>query len=189
MRGAAGFRRVRGGWRRSGLTTRPFGATVDMRISLQGRFTAGVGSSSPHPSLCVRRPILPTVGAESTKHPRLASSTKHQCLACRCGGVDSSEGKPMVAVAKRKNEKTGFGARLRAIREASGLTQEQVAERSGMAYQAIARIERGDVDNPTWKTVQKLAEALGVKPNDFIEESADKPADPTPPAPKRRPKK
>lgn len=84
----------------------------------------------------------------------------------------------MVTVAKRKPAKTGFGTRLRTIREAKGLTQEQLAERVGMAYQAIARIERGDSDNPTWSTVQKLAEALGVEPNDFQADDDEPPARP-----------
>jgi transcriptional regulator with XRE-family HTH domain len=93
--------------------------------------------------------------------------------------------KAMSLVAKRKKETTGFGARLRSIREAKGLTQEQVAERAGMAYQAVARIERGDADNPTWKTVQKLAEALGVEPNDFLSDDDDTPLT-TPKRPRKK---
>ena len=44
-----------------------------------------------------------------------------------------------------------------------------------MAYQAIARIERGDSDNPTWATVTNLAEGLGVEPNDFLDDADDEP--------------
>jgi transcriptional regulator with XRE-family HTH domain len=77
----------------------------------------------------------------------------------------------MVAVAKNRKSKegrepSGFGARLRQLREAAGLTQEQLGERAGMPYQSIAKYERGAVE-PTWPNVVKLAKALGVEPNDF----------------------
>ena len=42
------------------------------------------------------------------------------------------------------------------------LTQEEIAERTGMKRSAIARLERGD-SNPTIKSLQKLAAALGKK--------------------------
>ena len=71
----------------------------------------------------------------------------------------------MTLVAKQKSksdrEPSGFGSRLRQLREAAGLTQEQLGERAGMQYQSIAKYERGAVE-PTWPNVVKLAEALGV---------------------------
>ena len=66
------------------------------------------------------------------------------------------------------------------------MTQEQVAERAGMAYQAVARLERGKPDNPTWKTVQKLAEALGVEPNDFTDKDEPPATDDKPPRPRKK---
>jgi len=50
------------------------------------------------------------------------------------------------------------GARLR---KAAGLTQEQLAERSGLSQQYISRLEGGH-RNPTVVTLHELAEALGV---------------------------
>jgi len=49
-------------------------------------------------------------------------------------------------------------ARLRA---AAGLTQEQLAERSGFSQQYISRLEQGR-RNPTVVTLYELATALGV---------------------------
>lgn len=59
-----------------------------------------------------------------------------------------------------------FGARLRALRDAAELTQAALAEKAGIQVNSIARLERGAYQ-PTWITVLKLAEALGVEPNDF----------------------
>ena len=74
----------------------------------------------------------------------------------------------MLLVAKKpKKEPSGFGARLRALRERAGFTQASLGEASGMAYQAIARLERGATE-PTWPTVLKLADALGVTPDAFL---------------------
>ena len=61
----------------------------------------------------------------------------------------------------KKAEPTGFGERLKAVREAAGLTQDQLAERAGLYKFSIAKLEQG-VREPTWGTVQVLAKALGV---------------------------
>ncbi len=45
------------------------------------------------------------------------------------------------------------------LREKHGLTQAQLAERSGVAQADISRIERGST-HPTTKTLQRIAEAL-----------------------------
>jgi transcriptional regulator with XRE-family HTH domain len=54
------------------------------------------------------------------------------------------------------------GQRVRQLRTASGFTQAQLAERAGMATQAVSRIERGE-RSPTLETVDRLAAALGVR--------------------------
>ncbi len=82
----------------------------------------------------------------------------------------------MLAVAEQKRDASGFGVRLRELREQAGLSQAQLGERAGMAYQAIARLERGERE-PTWPTALKLAEALGVDLNSFS------PPPPPPPRP------
>jgi transcriptional regulator with XRE-family HTH domain len=54
-----------------------------------------------------------------------------------------------------------LGAALRAARGRQRLTQEELAERSGLSYKFIGEIERGS-GNPTIETIDRLAEALGV---------------------------
>lgn len=71
-------------------------------------------------------------------------------------------------MAKRRKEATGFGRRLRELRKARGLTQTDVGERLDMPQTVIARYEGGHTD-PTWAMVLRIAKALGVKPNDFLE--------------------
>ena len=42
-----------------------------------------------------------------------------------------------------------FGERLRHLREAAGLTQEELAERSGLSAKGISDLERGERRRPT----------------------------------------
>jgi transcriptional regulator with XRE-family HTH domain len=67
-----------------------------------------------------------------------------------------------------------FAGRLRELREAAGLTQQQLAERAGMQTNTIARLERAERE-PAWKTAIALAQALGVSCEDFLQEPADRP--------------
>jgi transcriptional regulator with XRE-family HTH domain len=57
-------------------------------------------------------------------------------------------------------------ARLRAE---AGLTQEQLAERSGLTQQYISDLERGK-SNPTIVTLYELATALGVSQVELVRE-------------------
>ena len=74
----------------------------------------------------------------------------------------------MVAIlAKGKRDTTGFGARLKALRTAAGLTQEQLATRVGMKVGNIGRLESGGRE-PAWETVIRLAKALKVSTDEFL---------------------
>lgn len=53
------------------------------------------------------------------------------------------------------------GENVRAARVAAGLTQEQLAERSGFSQQYLSGLERGE-RNPTIVTIYELAQALDV---------------------------
>lgn len=61
-------------------------------------------------------------------------------------------------------------------REVRGLTQRELAERTGLHHVHIARLELGQ-GNPTISTLVTLAEALGINVADFF----------TPPANAKRP--
>jgi tetratricopeptide (TPR) repeat protein/transcriptional regulator with XRE-family HTH domain len=57
---------------------------------------------------------------------------------------------------------TGFGARLCSFRQAAGLSQNELAERSGLSVRAISNLERGRTKWPYPDSVQRLADALGL---------------------------
>ena len=52
--------------------------------------------------------------------------------------------------------------RLRRLREAVGLTQEELASRAGLTAKAVSMLERGERKRPYPHTVRSLADALGL---------------------------
>ena len=53
---------------------------------------------------------------------------------------------------------------LKEIREAQFITQRELAEKSGVGVATIARIEKNK-HQPTFRTIKRLAAALGVDPS------------------------
>ena len=58
---------------------------------------------------------------------------------------------------------------LRQIRDAQGYSLRALADKVGMAYPALFRLESGEAD-PRLSTLRKLAKALNVKVADLIGE-------------------
>lgn len=63
---------------------------------------------------------------------------------------------------------THFGIRLREARERLGLTQEEVAQRSGVHATEVSRMEAGKRD-PKISTLRRLAKAVEVKPGQLLD--------------------
>ena len=61
-----------------------------------------------------------------------------------------------------QSEQESFGAQLRRLRQAAGLSQVQLAERAGLSEQAVSALERGDRQRPYLHTVHALATALAL---------------------------
>ena len=59
--------------------------------------------------------------------------------------------------------------KLRQIREAQGYSLRALADKVGMAYPALFRLESGEAD-PRLSTLRKLAKALGVTVAELIGE-------------------
>jgi putative transcriptional regulator len=55
-----------------------------------------------------------------------------------------------------------FGQRLKAIREARGWSQGELAARAGVPYETVYRVERGLHHEPRVSIAAKLARTLGV---------------------------
>lgn len=61
-----------------------------------------------------------------------------------------------------------LGSNLRRARKRLGLTQEQVAERSGVHATEVSRIEAGKRD-PQVSTLEKLAKAVELPPGRLLD--------------------
>ena len=57
---------------------------------------------------------------------------------------------------------------LKKLREAKGLSQEKLARLADVANNTIIKIEGGKNQNPTLDTLKKIAKALEVGVDDFI---------------------
>lgn len=60
------------------------------------------------------------------------------------------------------------GANLRRVREAQGISQEDLADRAGLHRTYVSGVERG-VRNPTVKVLEKIAKALKIKSSVLLE--------------------
>lgn len=63
------------------------------------------------------------------------------------------------------------GVRLKQLRHARKLTQEQLAEAAGLSYKFVGEVERGS-GNPTLVTLEALASALQVTVVDLLGEES-----------------
>lgn len=77
---------------------------------------------------------------------------------------------------------SGFGPRLKELREKAGLTQEGLARAAGLSSSFVSKIEQRSPD-PSWTTVQALARALGVSCEAFG--ASDEVHTQGPPAPRK----
>ncbi len=57
----------------------------------------------------------------------------------------------------------GFGARLRACRQSARLSQQELAERSGVSVRTISNLERGSARWPYRDTLHRLADGLELR--------------------------
>ena len=63
--------------------------------------------------------------------------------------------------------KQQFGANLRRLRTAAGLTQMELSNRSGLDMAEISRLERG-LKDPRLSTVVRLAAGLQTDPSELV---------------------
>jgi transcriptional regulator with XRE-family HTH domain len=66
-----------------------------------------------------------------------------------------------------------FGARLQELRQKTGLSQKELADKAGVSQRAISHWEQG-IREPKWSNVLVLAEALGVDCQAFLEEPCER---------------
>lgn len=62
---------------------------------------------------------------------------------------------------------------ISSIRKSRGLTQAQLADKIGISQAHISRLERGD-DSASLKLIAEIAQALGVRPSDLLEDRSSR---------------
>ena len=55
-----------------------------------------------------------------------------------------------------------MGQRITALRKQEGISQQELADRAGLTRQHIGKIEKGELVNVAYVTIQQIAEALGM---------------------------
>lgn len=68
-----------------------------------------------------------------------------------------------------------FGAALRRVRLAAGMTQEQLGLEAGVQRNFISLIETGQ-NQPTLSTIARLARALGMRASELVAEAEREPS-------------
>lgn len=69
--------------------------------------------------------------------------------------------------------------RIKTLREAAGLSQQEVAMRGDLSLSLVAKLEQGKKADPRASTLLALAQALGVRPGQLLDDllpSADEDA-------------
>ena len=67
-------------------------------------------------------------------------------------------------------EISSLAKNIKKLRKQKGLSQDRLSKLADVSNNTIIKIESGGIQNPTIKTVQKIAKALGVKMDDLIKE-------------------
>ena len=62
--------------------------------------------------------------------------------------------------------------KLREVRERLFVTQAELCDRTGIAEATISRLENG-MQRPRISTVRKIADALGVSPDELVDWQSD----------------
>jgi excisionase family DNA binding protein len=132
----------------------PSGDATELPTVRQAAQQAGV--SRPTISSWITRGLLPAVRIAGRRYVRPADVAATQARVHAGTVVPAWRDDPQHA-----------GTRLRALREAAGLSQLHLAAASGLSHEAISRLEVGH-KSPHARTVRQLAHALRVTPEQFV---------------------
>jgi len=70
-----------------------------------------------------------------------------------------------------------FGATLRDLRRTAGISQRELADRIGLDFSYISKVENGRVPPPAADTVVKICEVLNVAPERLLSLTGKMPSD------------
>jgi len=58
--------------------------------------------------------------------------------------------------------------RLKELRKEKGWSQQKLAEKTGLSFNAITKIEQGLAKHPTLRTLVKIADVFGVSLDELV---------------------
>ncbi len=61
-----------------------------------------------------------------------------------------------------------FSKKLKQLRKKSGWSQQKLAEKAGLSYNVITKIEQGAAKNPNIQTMIKLANAFQISLDELV---------------------
>lgn len=70
--------------------------------------------------------------------------------------------------------KLDIGKKIKEFRKEKKWSQQKLAEKAGVAYNVITRLEQGLSKEPTIQTVMKIARSLKIGVDDLLKESVIK---------------
>ncbi len=65
-----------------------------------------------------------------------------------------------------------IGSRIKTARKVARISQEELARRAGMSLKGVGDIERGDIEDPHYSSLSKIADALGMSVGELLGEPA-----------------
>lgn len=63
--------------------------------------------------------------------------------------------------------------RLKILRKEHSWTQQELAQKAGLSFNAVTKIEQGAAKHPTLKTLIKLSDAFGVSIDTLVGRKTD----------------
>lgn len=67
-----------------------------------------------------------------------------------------------------QNRKSNIAKNIKRLRREKGISQDRLSKLADLSLNTIVNIEAGNNPNPTFETLQKIADALGVSLNELI---------------------
>jgi FMN phosphatase YigB (HAD superfamily) len=65
-------------------------------------------------------------------------------------------------------DERGLGKRIQAVRQAAGLTQQQLCQQANLSFSTLTKIERGAIKAPSIFTIQSIAGAVGMGLDELV---------------------
>jgi len=66
-----------------------------------------------------------------------------------------------------KKQNNNLGLKIKKLRKKQGLSQDELARKADIPYTTLTKIEIGVIKNPSFDSVSKIAEALGITLDDL----------------------